>query len=68
MVNFSPGGQLQLREINFGHCGTDVVIFKILSPKNLVKHWRLYKILILRLCFEKNAIFFAEIVKNRQKM
>jgi hypothetical protein len=52
--------------------GTDVMIFKIFSPKNVAKKLaffaqnkaKLCKILIITLVFEKNASFFAE---NRQK-
>jgi hypothetical protein len=48
--------------------GTDVMIFKIFSPKNLAKklafltqnNAKLCKIFIITLAFEKNANFFAE--------
>jgi hypothetical protein len=48
--------------------GTDVMIFKIFSPKNIAKKLafltqnkaKLCKILIIKLVFEKNANFFAE--------
>jgi hypothetical protein len=48
--------------------GTDVMMLKIFSPKNLAKKLaflprnkaKLCKILIITLVFEKNANFFAE--------
>jgi hypothetical protein len=55
---------------------TDVMIFKIFSPKNSGKNWRFWletaklcKILIITLVFEKNANFFcrklSKIAENR---
>jgi hypothetical protein len=48
--------------------GTDVIIFKIFSPKKIAKKLafltqnkaKICKILIITLVFEKNANFFAE--------
>jgi hypothetical protein len=48
--------------------GTDVMILKILSPKNLAKILAFYKNLIITLVFEKNANFFAENYKKSQKI
>jgi hypothetical protein len=56
--------------------GTDVMIFKIFSPKIFAKKWRFWlktklnfeKKLIITLVFKKNAIFLAKIGKNRQKL
>jgi hypothetical protein len=55
--------------------GTDVMILKIFSPKNLAKNWRFFaqtnasfcKNLIMALIFEKNAYIFAENWQNSQK-
>jgi hypothetical protein len=52
------------------------MIFEIFSPKKFVKKLafltqnkaKLYKNLIITLVIEKNAIFFAENVKNRRKL
>jgi hypothetical protein len=58
----------------FAQTGTDVLNFKIFSPKNSAKisvvdskQAKLCKILIITLVFQKNANFFAEI-KNRRKL
>jgi hypothetical protein len=56
--------------------GTDVMILKIFSPKNLAKKLtfltqnkaKLWKILIITLIFEKNANFFAENCRKSQKI
>jgi hypothetical protein len=56
--------------------GTNVMIFKIFSPKNSAKKLafltlnkgKLCKILIITLVFEKNAIFFAENCRKLQKI
>jgi hypothetical protein len=56
--------------------GTDVMIFKIFSPKNSAKKLafltqnkgKLCKILIITLVFEKNANFFAENCQKSQKI
>jgi hypothetical protein len=56
--------------------GTDVMILKIFSPKNLAKNWRFFaqtnarfsKNLIITLIFEKMPIFLPKIGKNRRKM
>jgi hypothetical protein len=56
--------------------GTNVMIFKIFSPKNFAKKLafltqnkaKLYKNLIITLVFEKNANFFAEICQKSQKI
>jgi hypothetical protein len=56
--------------------GTDVMIFKIFSPKNSAKKLafftqnkaKLCKILIITLVFEKNANFFAENCRKSQKI
>jgi Ni,Fe-hydrogenase III small subunit len=56
--------------------GTDVIIFKILSPKNSVKKLafltqnkaKICKILIITLVFEKNANFFSENWRKSQKI
>jgi hypothetical protein len=56
--------------------GTDVMIFKIFLPKNLVKYWRFLlkllpvfaKIVIITFVCEKNAIFSPKIGKNRRKL
>jgi hypothetical protein len=56
--------------------GTDVMIFKIFSPKNSAKKLafltqskaKLCKIVIITLIFEKNANFSPKIVKNRRKL
>jgi Ni,Fe-hydrogenase III small subunit len=56
--------------------GTDVMIFKIFSPKNSAKKIgiltqnkaKLCKILIITLVFEKNANFFAENCRKSQKI
>jgi hypothetical protein len=56
--------------------GTDVMIFKIFSPKNLAKKLafltqnkaKLCKILIITLVFEKNAKFFAKNCRKLQKI
>jgi hypothetical protein len=56
--------------------GTDVLIFKIFSPKNSEKKLafltqnkaKLCKILIITLVFEKNANFFAENWQKSQKI
>jgi hypothetical protein len=56
--------------------GTDVMTFKIFSPKKSAKKLafltqnksKLCKILIITLVFEKNAIFLPKIVKNRRKL
>jgi hypothetical protein len=58
------------------HSGTDVMIFKIFSPKNLAKKLafltqnkaKLYKNLSKTLVFEKNANFFAENCRKSQKI
>jgi hypothetical protein len=58
----------------FVKTGTDVIIFKIFSPKNLAKKLaflthnkaKLCKNLIITLGYEKNANFFA-VVENRRK-
>jgi hypothetical protein len=56
--------------------GTDVMIFKIFSPKNSAKKLafltqnkaKICKILIVTLVFEKNANFFAENLRKSQKI
>jgi hypothetical protein len=56
--------------------GTDVIIFKIFSPKKLRKNWRFWlitklnyaKILIITLVFEKTPIISPNIGKNRRKL
>jgi hypothetical protein len=56
--------------------GTDVMIFKIYSPKNSAKKLafltqikgKLCKILIITLVYEKNANFFAENWRKSQKI
>jgi hypothetical protein len=56
--------------------GTDVMIFKIFSPKNSAKKLtfltqnkaKFCKILIITLVFEKNANFFAENCQKSQKI
>jgi hypothetical protein len=56
--------------------GTDVMIFKIFSPKKAAKilafltqnKAKLCKKLIITLVFEKNAIFFAENWRESQKI
>jgi hypothetical protein len=56
--------------------GTDVMIFKIFSPKNSAKKSafltqnkaKLYKNFIITLVFEKNANFFAENLQKSQKI
>jgi hypothetical protein len=56
--------------------GTDVMIFKIFSPKNSAKKLafltqnkaKLCKILIITLIFEKNAKIFAENWQKSQKI
>jgi hypothetical protein len=56
--------------------GTNVMIFKIFSPKKLRKNWgvltqtkaKLWKNLIIALVFEKNANFFAENCRKSQKI
>jgi hypothetical protein len=56
--------------------GTDVMIFKIFSPKNSAKKLafltqnkaKICKILIITLVFEKNANFSPKIVENRRKL
>jgi hypothetical protein len=56
--------------------GTDVMIFKIFSPKNSAKNLKFLtqnkakfcKILITTLVFEKNANFFAEKCQKSQKI
>jgi hypothetical protein len=60
----------------FAQSGTDVKIFEIFLPQNLVKKlafWAQYKaklckILIIALGFEKNANFFAENCQQLQKI
>jgi hypothetical protein len=60
----------------FPRAGTDVMIFKIFSPKNSAKKLafltqskaKLCKIVIITLVFEKNANFSPKIVKNRRKL
>jgi hypothetical protein len=62
--------------LNFGRSGTDVMILKIFSLKNLVKKLmfftqnkaKLCKILIITLVFEKKAIFSLKMGKNRRKL
>jgi hypothetical protein len=39
-------------KVRFQQLGTDVMIFKIFSPKNLAKNWRFW--LKTKLNFEKN--------------
>jgi hypothetical protein len=59
-----------------GGPGTDVMIFKIFSPKNSTKKLafltqnkaKLCKILIITLVFEKNANVLPRIVENRRKL
>jgi hypothetical protein len=56
--------------------GTDIMIFKIFSPKNSAKKLAfltqnkaiLFKIVIITLFFEKNANFFAENCQKSQKI
>jgi Ni,Fe-hydrogenase III small subunit len=56
--------------------GTDVMIFKIFSPKTIAKKLailsqnkaKLCKFLIITLVFEKNANFFAENWRKSQKI
>jgi hypothetical protein len=56
--------------------GTDVMIFKIFSPKNSAKKLtflaqnkaKLCKVLIITLVLEKNAILSPKIVKNCRKL
>jgi histidinol phosphatase-like enzyme len=56
--------------------GTDVMIFKIFSPKNSAKKLafltqnkaKLCKILIITLVYEKNANFFTENCRKSQKI
>jgi hypothetical protein len=56
--------------------GTDVMFFKIFSPKLSAKKFafftqnkaKLCKMLIITLVFEKNANFFAENCQNRRKL
>jgi hypothetical protein len=56
--------------------GTDVMIFKIFSPKNLAKILAFLaqttasfcKNLIVTLVFEKNSNYFAENWQNRRKL
>jgi hypothetical protein len=56
--------------------GTDVIIFKIFSPKKFSKKLavltqnkaKLCKILIITLVFEKNAIFLAENCQKSPKI
>jgi hypothetical protein len=56
--------------------GTDVMIFKIFSPKKIAKKLafltqnkaKICKILIITLVFEKNANFFAENWRKSQKI
>jgi hypothetical protein len=56
--------------------GTDVMIFKIFSPKNSKKKMafltqnkaKLCKMLIITLVFEKNANYFAENCQKSQKI
>jgi Ni,Fe-hydrogenase III small subunit len=56
--------------------GTDVMIFKVFSPKNSAKKLailtqnkaKLCKILIITLVFEKNANFFAENCRKSKKI
>jgi hypothetical protein len=57
--------------------GTDVMTFKIFSPKNSAKNWcfltpnkaKLCRILIVALVFEKKTpIFSPKIGKNRRKL
>jgi hypothetical protein len=60
----------------FVSAGTDVMIFKIFSTKNLVKilsfltqiKAKLCKKLIITLVFEKNANFFVENGRKSQKI
>jgi Ni,Fe-hydrogenase III small subunit len=62
--------------IFFSSAGTDVMIFKIFSPKNSANKLafftqnkgKLCKILIITLVFEKNANFSPKIVENRRKL
>jgi Na+-translocating ferredoxin:NAD+ oxidoreductase RnfG subunit len=57
-------------------CGTDVMIFKIFSPKNLAKILAFFaqsaatfcKNLIIKLFFEKNANFFDQNWQKSQKI
>jgi hypothetical protein len=66
----SPNGQ------KFAESGTDVMIFKIVSPKKIAKKLafftpskaKLCKILIITLVFEKNANCFAENWQKKQKI
>jgi hypothetical protein len=56
--------------------GTDVMILKLFSPKNLAKILPFFaqttvtfcKKLITTLVFEKNAVFSPKISKNRRKL
>jgi hypothetical protein len=68
--------KVEARESKSGRPGTDVMIFKIFSPKNSAKKIafltqnksKLCKILIITLVFEKNADFFAENCQKSQKI
>jgi hypothetical protein len=67
---------LSVRKCEAGRPGTDVMIFKIFSPKNSAKKLafltqnkaKVCKILIITLVFEKNAIFFATNCRKSPKI
>jgi hypothetical protein len=71
-----PGTNMPVQLLrNFAISGTDVMILKIFSPKNLAKNWRFYskqsqilKKMIITLVFEKNANFFDENWQKSKKI
>jgi hypothetical protein len=74
--NFEGVGTFLWKSEALQASGTDVMIFKIFSPKNSAKKLpfltqnkaKLCKILIITLVFEKNANFFAENWQKSQKI
>jgi hypothetical protein len=64
-----------MQQKNVRETGTDAMIFKIFSPKNLAKKLafltkqsQILKKMIITLVFKKNANFFAENEEKSQKI